>query len=629
MLKYINKGAHTWFAFLMAIPIVASFVLMGISDMLHTRGGTNEAARVGSQKVTVQEVDQVFHQQLKQYQAQGLPIDAKQAKALKMGDAILDSLIERRLLLAAADDDGLRISNDRLAAEIRQIKGFQDEKGKFMPDKFKAALQNAGLSEATFTTGMKQDMAIKLFLSALQPNATVPPALINTDYLLGAEKRTADIYQISPTKLPVPAAPKDEALNQYYTDHKERYELPEQRKFTVAVLDPVDLMGKQTVGEDEISAFYQKNVANFGEPETRRLQFVVLKDQAAAQRVAEAARGGKKLIEVAKAVQPDAKLQILDSVKAADLPPAVAIAAFKTPKGETSEPVQSPLGWHVIQPLYIKAGTQKPLTALHSKIETGLRMQKVQESLPKTIDAIDDAISGGATLAELTKQYPFKLSNPPVQDNQGRNNGQLITGTDYTDVRTAAFKLNNPHETSDLVQRPDGKLMLVELNEIQPPRTPTLQEARALVLKDWQTQARRDQAEALAKQLKEKWADANARNALIRQANAVKVAWPLQTRSSNPALPVGVVGRMFKMPVNAPEQITDKDAQYVVSVAQIQPAKLADFTDAARQAKIKEALPQRQQEMLALYLAALREKYEVRKYPEKLESIYGPATAEE
>lgn len=628
MLKYINKGAHTWFALLMAIPVVASFVMWGVSDMLRFSGGGNEVARVGNQSITLPEVDQIFRQQLRQYQQQGLPIDAKQAKAIHLGDGILDSLIQRRLLLQAAEDDGLRVGDSSVAAEIRQIKGFQDEKGKFQADKFKQALQNAGLSEATFTTGMREDMLIKLYMNALQGNVTVPPALVEADYLLSGEKRAADIYMISASKLPLPAAPKDDVLAKYYDAHKERYELPEQRKFTVAILDPADLASKYSVGDAEVQAFYQKHGAETGEPEQRRLQFVVLKDQAAAQKVAEAARGGKKLLDAAKALQPDVKLQTLEMVKASDLPPSLSTVAFKVPKGETSEPVQSPIGWHVFQPTYIKAGTQKSLAEMRSKIETRLKFDKVKDALPKTVAALDDAVAGGAHLDELAKQYPFKLVQVPAQDEQGRVNGQPVTSTDYTDERTQAFKLSKG-DISDLVQKPDGKLVLVQLNDIQPPRTPTLAEAKAQVLKDWQAQTQREQAENLAKQIKDKWADVAARNQLIRQANAVKKPWPLQTRGADPSLPAAAVARMFKMPTGKPEQITDKDNQYIVSVTQILPAKLADFAPAARDAKIKEALPQRQQEMLQLYLAALREKYDVKKYPERLESIYGPATAEE
>ncbi|HRJ12427.1 MAG TPA: SurA N-terminal domain-containing protein, partial [Alphaproteobacteria bacterium] len=171
----LSKRTRTIMGFFLFIPLILSFLIWGIGDMVKAAGTTRYAGMVGNTTISVQELQRAYSQQMETLRRQGMNIDGEMAKSLGIGNSVMRSMIERELLLQAARDYGIVVSDKMAASEIQKERAFYDEDGKFNRDKFKQLLQNAGVSEQEFVGGLRGDMSIRILLGALQTSA-IPPA---------------------------------------------------------------------------------------------------------------------------------------------------------------------------------------------------------------------------------------------------------------------------------------------------------------------------------------------------------------------------------------------------------------------------------------------------------------------
>ena len=113
----------------------------------------------GEKTVTVsgEELAAEVEKTLFQYAAQGAPVTDEQRAELEK--AVLDQLVERKLLLAAAKDEGIELEKDLIENELEAIRGqFPDEEG------FAQALSERGYTVESFKNEMGEIMLIQKFL---------------------------------------------------------------------------------------------------------------------------------------------------------------------------------------------------------------------------------------------------------------------------------------------------------------------------------------------------------------------------------------------------------------------------------------------------------------------------------
>ena len=86
---------------------------------------------------------------------------------------------------------------------------------------------------------------------------------------------------------------------------------------------------------------------------------------------------------------------------------ALADAAFATPVGGVSEPVQTDFGWHVLKITGIEAPTSRPLAQVHDELRADLASEKAADLAFERANKVEDALAGGATLEEVASWAAF------------------------------------------------------------------------------------------------------------------------------------------------------------------------------------------------------------------------------
>ena len=520
MLVNFHKLGQSFVAKILFGVLILSFVGWGISDVFRQTAGSNNAAKVGSVKIPLVELDHSYRQYISNLRARGIEITSTQARSMQLAESVLKAKIQRELFNLAADDLNLHVGDDIVAREIKKQKAFQNEKGEFDRNLYNATLKNNNLREADYVAGLRLDTINNFLAANLKNNAVVPDTLVNEIYRQQSQTRSAEL-RIIPYASVTGAVPKPDELAKYLADHAEHYKMPELRQMTVAILSTAEMAQKISVSDDEIKAAYDEYKENLKTPEERTIQFISLPDQKLAQRVAESARGGQKLLDAAKSEGgKDVKLNTLDNVKPGTLPDYLDQVIFKMGRAETSDAINTPLGWYVVQILAVKQSTVPTLAEAKDKVIKGIKINKLNETLPKSITAMDDSLAGGASLDELSKNYPLHITQLGAVSQDGMDeNGTPVKFAQLADV----MKISNDLPTgqaSSPAELKNGDYIIVRVDEVKAAHVPELKDIQNKVSADWLNDNKEKIAGTRAEELKAAWQNNKDFDALAKKYDA-------------------------------------------------------------------------------------------------------------
>src|SRR5918994_708453 len=143
--------------------------------------------------------------------------------------------------------------------------------------------------------------------------------------------------------------------------------------------------GTVKVTDADIKAYYDKNKAQFEQPESRETRHILVKTKARADDIHARLEGGEDFAKLAKQYSQDAssakKGGKYTAVKGASVQPFDEFV-FEADTGELSEPVKTQFGFHVIEVLSdIKPKTVTPLKEVEASIRDTLLREKQNEKM--------------------------------------------------------------------------------------------------------------------------------------------------------------------------------------------------------------------------------------------------------
>ncbi|MBI1206541.1 MAG: peptidylprolyl isomerase [Azospirillum sp.] len=573
MLQVIRGTVGSWIVKGLFVILIVSFGVWGIGDIFRGHGPSDTVAQIGPIKISGGQLDQEFRQQINRMrQAFGGQFDAEQARALGLLDQTLQQMVQRDLLDLAAADAGLRVSNEMIQRRIQEQPGFRDAFGKFSPEVFRQVLAANGLAEASFVETMRHDIAREALVGAVVAGADAPSRMVEDLYRYRNEKRVAETLTLAAAGLTGIPTPDEATLQGYHDDHTVQFTAPEYRTLTVALLTVADLAKKVDLTDDEIRAAYEARADEFIEPEKRTIVQVVFDDQAKAAALAKSARDGGGLVEAAKSEKLDPVT--LDSVSREDLAELGDVAFGLTP-GQISDPVETPLGWHVLSVSAIKPGSARTLAEVRDQVAADLRREKATDRLYETSNQLDDAIAGGATLEEAAATLGVGLIKVTNVDAAGkRTDGSAYEGVaDLAEILPIAFNLAD-RGRSQITETKSGSYFVARVDETTPARLKPLAEVHAQVLDGWQAEQRTKLAETKAKEIAEQLKAGHPAAEVASAAGAVAgVTEPLlRTPSSGGPLPADLVTRLFTLTVGGVASAATAEGQVVARLKEIVPA---------------------------------------------------------
>jgi hypothetical protein len=135
--------------------------------------------------------------------------------------------------------------------------------------RYQAALAAQGMSQPQFEAQLRQDLTLQQLVAAIGDTAIVASGTSEEMLRIQSEERQVAELRFTPEQFAGQVKIDSAALEKYYEENKQRFEVPEQAKADYVVLSLEALMDKVTVSEVEVSAWYEGHKDRYQTAEER------------------------------------------------------------------------------------------------------------------------------------------------------------------------------------------------------------------------------------------------------------------------------------------------------------------------------------------------------------------------
>jgi len=592
--------------------LIASFALWGVGDIFRDTGQGQAVVKVGDQEVGQAEFQQSFQREFNRVRQQiGGQLDMQTARQLGLVDQIVQQTVTRMLFDQKARDLGLLVSDEQVAARIRQEEAFRSA-GQFNRQLFERTLRQSGLTEARYVELMKSNIDRQHLATAATGALQVPGATAEALYRYRNERRIADYLVVRNESFQI-QEPDSQSLKQYYEQNSSQFMAPAYRSLTVLHLDPQKLMDEVAVSEAELRQAFEQNKDRYGSPETRELRQIVLDSQEQAEQANALLSEGRSFAAVAQEITGRAPADLGENRRGELLEPLRA-AAFSAEEGAVTEPVQSQLGWHVVKVDAVNEGETPDFEAVKDELRADLAMDKAVDRLVEFANTVDDQLASGASIAEAAQQVGFEVREIDQISRQGKApNGDPIEGIPQSgDFLKTAFETEEGQQ-SLLKETGAGGYYVLRVDGITPEQVRPFEEVRDQVLTAWRQDQRAEEAQKTAEHIAGKISEgATLAQFADDRGLSVQTTQPLTRGDNRQANPVGraLAGQLFGVEVGDAVTAGVQEGVAVAQLKDVQAAKPAEDPDAL--AQLRERLRQGlRSDVLAQFANALRNRYDV------------------
>ncbi|WP_431269721.1 peptidyl-prolyl cis-trans isomerase [Dankookia sp. P2] len=495
-----------------------------------------------------------------------------------IAEQAVDQLVLDRVLRAETERLKVAVPDSAVRGFVFGIQGFRGLDGQFSQAVFQNFLRSNDLSEARFLDLIRADLARQQVAMAVRSGVAAPDALADPLLRWLEEQRDVTLVTLPNAQAPEPAAPDEAQLRRFHENNADRFSSPEYREATVAVLT-ADLLSREVeVTEAEVAAAYDARRGQFGAPERRRLAQALLPDEAKAQAISAAWTGGADFEAIAaQAKAAGGEAVELGEVERAGLPvPELAEAAFAAPEGTVTAPVQSPFGWHVFKVEKVEPGQEKPLAEVHDQLKRDLAQEKAADIAFERANKIEDALAGGATLAEVAKQFGLGLATIRADaaglDPEGKPVALPVIEAARAPLMKAVFAAERG--TAPRLQETEAGFVAIEIKDITPPALRPFETVEPAVRAAWEADAKRRAQEtraagllAATKEGKPLAEAAAAAGLGSREVGAVR-----RDPQQGAAVPPKLLAPLFELKLHETTMVQTRDG---FAVAQVQAITLA------------------------------------------------------
>ncbi len=427
--------------------------------------------------------------QQQRYPAQFVPFLMPQA---------VEILIKQKAVIDAARRMGLTVSDDELRQTLHkgQFGEVLFPKGQYVgDDQYQTFVQSQfNMTVPQFEEELKKSIEIQKLRNVVEASATVADSDVENLVRQQQTKAKFEYVAISLQDMEKTINPSDAELRAWFEAHKDQFKdsVPEKRKVRYILVDGSKLPGVQPTDAD-IQAYYNQHKTEYQIPETSKVRHILVKtpepgpdgkvdpkaDDAAkakAEDYLKQAKSGANFAELAKKYSDDKGTgdSILEVTPQGQLVPEFKQAALAAKTGDIVGPVKTMFGYHIIKVESKEPAHAKTIDEVKPEIVEALSRQKSEEAAQK----VADNIRASARVQGLDKAAAAA--------------GQTVTTTDFItqssmlpgvgqapQFMNAVFK-TNAKSGADTAPVSQG-YVVYEVAEVQPPSTPTFDQAKAQV----------------------------------------------------------------------------------------------------------------------------------------------------
>jgi peptidyl-prolyl cis-trans isomerase D len=510
------------------------------------------------------------------------------AERLGLSQQVLNELVTEAIVIQGASKEGVRVGDEELRATIQQIREFQ-ENGRFSRDEYLKVLRQLRLDPGEFETEVRRQLIRRKMEGLIKQGVKVSDEEVRQAYSQRHERvRAAWAYaDVKPAMATVQVADAD--LEPYMKAHTPQFSQPERRRLQYVLVTP----GKQApaVSDGEVEAYYKEHGSEFEEPKRIRVAHVLVRvppvggsdaensAKAKVEAVIKRARAGEDFAKLAREISEDKASAVqggdLGFVGPGELVAPFEQAAFALKKGEVSEPVRTPFGYHAIRVLDVREGGKTPLKDVTPKIKETLVAQKSERAAAARGDEVKAALLAAKDFPAEAK----RLGLDPHEATFGRGDALAEAGRD-PQLDEAIFGLAVGGVSAPL--KTAGGYVVVKVLQQIPAGLPPIGEIRDRVVEAIKRERAEQQMTDKAKTLVATLGKGGDFEASAKAEGFTTGTIPLFSRAEPPkergTLPGGVLLAALQTPPGqVAEPVRAEGGVYVVKTLERQPAPADGF----------------------------------------------------
>jgi len=488
MLRALRNQTQSIFFKIFLVLLICGFALWGVGDL--TGGNTSKSIlKTNNQNITIERAINDLNRA--RYSSPTRP-SMKETLENGMYNNVLNKLEQEILLNSEGEELELYVPMQVLTRIISDENSFKDPLGKFSQTKFVQSLNNAGLSESKYLEMLKTEANLKQISTPFAINEHYNEKIIKKIIDWQNEIRTIE-YDVFPfiDKKNI-NKPSNKILNEFFEQNKNKYKLPQTRKFQYVEINPSDFQNKITVTEKQIREKYDNEKSTYITEEKREILQITTQDEQKAIDFVKAVQINNNFAEVAKDLFKLTMNDInLGFLKKDDLPSTNSNDVFNANLNEIIGPVKSQFGFNVYKINKIIPETKKEYLEVKKEIKDKLIYDLSVETLFEKLDAIEDIIAEGSNISEIASSDIFDKKLSIIEINNISKNGLI-----YSFNEQKKF-FNQPNiflkqiwdadigQMSEIFNTNNDTYVLLKVLEENIELKPSYEQSKNLVYKDW------------------------------------------------------------------------------------------------------------------------------------------------
>ncbi|HEX2198633.1 MAG TPA: SurA N-terminal domain-containing protein [Burkholderiales bacterium] len=491
--------------------IAITFATWGIESYTTMVGGREVVATVNGMEISAREFqDELQRQQDQLRQLLGQNFDTAELDTPESRRAVLERLINERLVASEAARADLAIGDEALVEAIHSIPAFRDAQGNFSRTAYESVLrtQNPPMTPAQFESRLRYDLALAQLARAVG-EAAIPSRTVTARLAaLEAQKREIAEARI-PAQQFLPQVKVDEAqAKAHYEANKDDYRTPERIKAEYVMLSAEAIAAQEKVTPEEVRQHWE---SAYG-PKLREKEEARKKAQTIA---AEVRKDPARFAELAKRESQDPGTKDnggdLGFTSRGSFVKPFEDALYKMKPGQISEVIESEFGFHVIQLTGVRKSEgkeerrashilitapvdAKPFEALRGEIEAELKKARAAKRYAEASEDFRNVVyEQFDSLKPAAERFGLKIQ---TTDWISRSPGQELGALDNPKLLGALFSADSlqSKRNTDAIEVAPATLVAARVVEHQPAAERKFEEVRGEIME----MLRRRQAAELA-----------------------------------------------------------------------------------------------------------------------------------
>jgi peptidyl-prolyl cis-trans isomerase D len=584
VLQIIHEKIRGWFAWVIILPIAVTFVFWGIERYQSNGHNEDVVVTVNGTDITYGQIENQYKRLMSEYQSRlGDNFNFTQAQASELKSQVRKSVVQRTILVQAAEKQGFAVSTAQVEAMLQNEPSLRVE-GKFSPERLGQLLSSRGYSYKEFITDIRNNMLTEQVHAGISASHFILPVAIESSLQLSLQNRDFSYLLVPAQSFQKQVAkPTADQIKAYYDQHQNQFKTTEKVKVAYLELRLEDLIAKIAVTPLQISNFYKTHPQNFKTTERWQVAQILVKvpagatkeQQAQAQQRIDAIKAdlnkGGDFANIAKEKSDDrisaANGGEMPWITPGSMEPAFETAIKKLHKaGEVSPVTRTQYGFTLIKLLANEPSKQKPLADVSAQIETSIKQNLAQQKFAELSEQ----------LSKLTFENPTSLQT--AADSLGLN----VKTTDYfsrdgnaanpTDALTSNPKLIQAafdpdqlvqNNNSDLIQITPNQLIVLRVADHQKAVVKPLKEVTADIQKQLWDTALQAKAKRFADDIKQQLVANKSVSSLLTKQD---INWQLIKNGSrtSTSVPAEILKTAFEIPA---EKAGSKSEISLVSLA--------------------------------------------------------------